>query len=990
MSASPPDFEKGSGRWEQPTRQPITIPLIGDFCFGHEPIQYLSNRQFVGRTDEINDIVTRIEHSAGGSFLITGYRGVGKTSFVNEALAVLCRRLSIPVLDVYVNLARPLTEAELMHLVIRRIYEQLVEKGLYASLNPELQRRITLAYQRTSANVVRKISEGWEHSAELGGPNLAFFKLPISPKLNGKRSRSVDFETSFLAYDDKAAEHDVITIARSLALGIMQKESGWRGLWRRVRRVPPVNVRIKIVFVFDELDKLDDRTEPGTESQVERMLGGLKNLFTTSGICFLFVAGKDLHERWLRDVSRGDSVFESVFSYDKYLPCMWADVDNLCEQFTSVGDNGTSVNPQSQACLDNFKHYLRFKGRGIPRRVIRAFNELVAWQDGSPVLRFRNEILRRITFYAQLNRCLEKHSARLFDSPNEDAVGTRVDRSKLGIYYVLDWVLGRGRSEFTTADVLNASHELSSRIALAEEVAIGSIADLLDVLVEVEYLEVVTQKLDQVAINAGNNSNDRRYRITARRLAEMSGIGNEVDNEPDVANGSVASKRFGNYELQEMLGQGGMGAVYRAWDTVKRHFVALKLLHSWLSANPEARERFRRELATLERLRHANIVSFLEAGEVDSHFFLAMDFIEGTDLDIILNQSGHLPPNQALAILEPIGAAIEFVHSQHFVRVDVKPGNIRVSTSGNVYLMDLGIARRGDDKRHITLDGSYVGTPFYLAPEQVSGQPIDHRVDIYSYGVVLYETLTGRRPFDGADEFGVIAAHLHKTPIPPSQFVTIPSALEALILKCLAKSPEARFQSMTEVLSELRDCQVGRSSAQELQTLAAGIKRSHQQRQAEIAAETGIGPAPIMSVSSDSTAPASAGVLLSSPSSLPRQTTGAATSSFHNTPMDTPPGGARLIRLIEGSEVEVYPITREITSFGRDPASDICLGAADGVSRFHARIVRQDDGQFLLFDLNSRNGTFLNGARLLEPAVLRDGDRFEIAHAPFAFRSNPS
>ena len=121
----PPGFEPAPGLRDLPSRQPITIPLVPDFCFGHEPIQSLSNREFVGRIDEINDFVERIEHSSGGSFLITGYRGVGKTSFVNEVLSVLKRRMSVPVLDVYVNLARSLTEAELMHLVIRRVYEQL-------------------------------------------------------------------------------------------------------------------------------------------------------------------------------------------------------------------------------------------------------------------------------------------------------------------------------------------------------------------------------------------------------------------------------------------------------------------------------------------------------------------------------------------------------------------------------------------------------------------------------------------------------------------------------------------------------------------------------------------------------------------------------------------------------------------------------------------------------------------------------------------------
>ncbi len=976
MSTPAPGFETAPGPRHPSSRQPITIPLVPDFSFGHEPIQSLTNRRFVGRTDEINDFVTRIEHSAGGSFLITGYRGVGKTSFVNEALSVLRRRMPVPVLEVYVNLARPLTEAELMHLIIRRVYEQLVEKGLYHSLSPDLQQQITLAYQRTSANVIRKVSEGWERSSELGVSGLTFFKLPITPKLNAKKSRTINFETSFLAYDDKAAEHDVTTIARSLALGITQKQNGWRGFWRRLRGVAPSSVRMKIIFVFDEMDKLDDQAEPGAKSEVEKMLTGLKNLFTTSGICFLFIAGKDLHERWLRDVSRGDSIFESVFSYDKYLPCMWANVDTLCEQFISAEGNSSPADPQSSSCFENFKHYLRFKGRGIPRRIIRSFNEIVAWQDASPVLRFPNDTLRRITFYAQLNQCLEKNAARLFGSFGEDAAGTRQDRLKLGVYYVLDWILVRGTGEFSAADVLNASRELSSRIALAEEVAIGTISDLLDVLVDGEYLEVVTQKLDQVAINAGNLNNEKRYRITPRRLAEMSGIAAEGDEEPVAAAGSSAVKTFGHYELQESLGQGGMGSVYRAWDTVNRRFVALKLLHSWLSTNMEARERFRRELATLERLRHANIVSFLEAGEFESQFFLAMDFIEGIDLDTILQQSAALPPEQALSILEPIGSAIEFAHSQRFVRLDVKPGNIRVSANGNVYLMDLGIARSGDEDGAITQRGSYVGTPYYLAPEQVTGQPIDQRVDIYSYGVVLYETLTGRRPFDGTDVGDVLVMHLHESPTPPSQIVPIPPVLEALILKCLAKSPKDRFQSMTEVLTALRTCHVGRSTAGELASLATRLKRDYRHKQAEMAAKTLVASALFEPLPTNWVPP-------DPPTPMPMPPIGAAAAPTAEVAQK---GGVPwLDRLVDGSETEGYPLTKEITSLGRDKSNDICLGAADGVSRFHARILRQDSGQFLLADLNSSNGTFLNGVRVFEPAPLKYGDRIEIGNAHFAF-----
>jgi serine/threonine-protein kinase len=303
-------------------------PLDDSFRFVHEPIHSLIQHRYVGRQADIDELTERIQFSYGGSFLITGYRGVGKTSFVNQVSQELARRT--PLLDIQLNLARPVQPAELMHLIIRRLYERLVEKGWYESLNPQLQTELALAYQRTSANVVRNLSDKWERGIEFGElkfPRINLFRATISTR----RSRGVDLETSFLAYDDKAAERDVIAISLALNRGIYLKCAAWRRYLALVRRRPLEQISMKIVFVFDEMDKLDEYTETGGKSAVDEMLSSLKNLFTTSGICFLFVAGKDLHERWLRDLWRGNSIYESVFSYDKYLPCMWNDVDSLCD-----------------------------------------------------------------------------------------------------------------------------------------------------------------------------------------------------------------------------------------------------------------------------------------------------------------------------------------------------------------------------------------------------------------------------------------------------------------------------------------------------------------------------------------------------------------------------------------------------------------------------------------------------------------------------------
>lgn len=260
----------------------VEIPLGAGFQFVHEPIHSRIEQRFVGRADDISDLVQRIRFSEGGSFLITGYRGVGKTSFVNQVLSRLGDQTTL--VDVQINLARPLQPSELMHLIVRRLYDRLEEKRLYGRLRPELQTTLSLAYQRTSANVVRTLSEGWERALETGDLNVERHTLPFVPKFSAKRSRTVDLDTSFLAYDDKAAEHDVIAISRELSQGIPRRQTGIRVLMSRMFGRRSHDEPIKIVFVLDELDKLDEQKHTTADrSIVDDMLSSLKNLFTTVG-----------------------------------------------------------------------------------------------------------------------------------------------------------------------------------------------------------------------------------------------------------------------------------------------------------------------------------------------------------------------------------------------------------------------------------------------------------------------------------------------------------------------------------------------------------------------------------------------------------------------------------------------------------------------------------------------------------------------------------
>ncbi|MGK2882859.1 MAG: serine/threonine-protein kinase PknD [Mycobacterium sp.] len=260
---------------------------------------------------------------------------------------------------------------------------------------------------------------------------------------------------------------------------------------------------------------------------------------------------------------------------------------------------------------------------------------------------------------------------------------------------------------------------------------------------------------------------------------------------------------FGKYRLLELLGQGGMGQVWRAYDTDTKRYVAVKVLPETLANDTDFQQRFRREAQAAASLNEPHVIPIHQFGEIDGRLFVDMRLIEGSDLESVL-RDGPLPAPRAVAVVEQIAWALAAAHRIGLVHRDIKPSNILIADNDFAYLIDFGIARVAGQTA-LTNTGMTVGTWAYMAPERFSSGVVDPRTDIYSLTCVLFEILTGRRPFPGESPEQQIGGHLAVPPPKPSQLVrSVPAALDAVIAAGMAKQPYQRYRTTTELADRAR------------------------------------------------------------------------------------------------------------------------------------------------------------------------------------------
>ena len=457
----------------------------------------------------------------------------------------------------------------------------------------------------------------------------------------------------------------------------------------------------------------------------------------------------------------------------------------------------------------------------------------------------------------------------------------------------------------------------------------------------------------------------------------------------------LVGKTLGEYELQGIIGEGGMAVVYKGFQKSLQRWVAIKVLY-YQEANSLIR--FQREAKAIAALRHQNILIIYEYGEQDGSPYIVMEYVDGGTLEDRLHGQ-PMAWKEVIALIIPIAEALHYAHQHGIIHRDIKPSNVLMPQDDWPVLADFGLVKRSDEEQGLTLSGTFMGTPSYIAPEQARDAKADHRADMYSLGVMMFEMVAGRLPFDHENPNKVLLAHVMEPPPSPRKFnPDCPPALENVILKTLSNSPDNRYADMQELVNVLKA--VRHAPPPTVEDKGATITPSAKVK--EKPQENGglFGPVKKLFGRKQHSGRAKSGEDTGSKTS-PRPQVNVPGADLSDEELEgtvqiklgqsSGQAGPRLI--LQDKNITINLPQSDTLTLGRTYRNNIVdidlepyEASKYGVSRRHARLFKQGD-LWLLEDMNSLNGTFVNNteAKHGNPVVLKDGDTVRLSHMKFIF-----
>lgn len=462
---------------------------------------------------------------------------------------------------------------------------------------------------------------------------------------------------------------------------------------------------------------------------------------------------------------------------------------------------------------------------------------------------------------------------------------------------------------------------------------------------------------------------------------------------------NLVGKTLGQYKLDQLIGEGGMATVYKAYQTSLNRPVAVKVLYYH---EESSLARFEREAKAVASLRHRNILIVYEYGEADGLPFIAMEYVEGGTLEDRLNGK-PMDWRRVVELTIPIAEALHYAHSQGIIHRDIKPSNILMPQEDWPVLADFGLVKHAEEQVGLTQTGTFMGTPSYIAPEQARDVALDFRADMYSLGVIMFEMITGRLPFDYESPNKILLAHVMEAPPSPRALNPLcPPALEQVILRALKKTANERYADMQEMVNALKDIlatpqeQAETTVPKKEQTDEESAPRHTPQTKPEEAAGGIFGAFKKLFGRKPETREGDTASRTAPRPQVAMPENEAYDEAFDSTvQLDLRPSAAgvqpRLILQSKNITIELPNKNNIVVGRTyRDNVVDLDLEPHEaskyGVSRRHARFMRQGD-LWLLEDLGSLNGTFINNIEVKQgsPMVLKDGDKIRFSHLNLIF-----